>query len=378
MKILFIITKSNWGGAQKYVFDLAIGLPTDRYEVKVACGGSGELVQRLVKAGIEVLPINSLGRDISVSKDTSSFRELWNLIRKERPDVLHLNSSKVGGIGALVGRILRVRRIIFTAHGWAFNEDRSFLQKITAKFFHWLTIILCHQVVAVSNNTASAFKKWPFVSKKFTVIHNGITANTGYGKKGARLALVEMYPKLKKSLDNSHTILVGTIAELHPVKNLNMAIRAMSQLGKDFIYIVMGEGQERENLEKFISSLKLEDRVFLLGHVPDASQYIKALDVFVLPSRSEALGYVLLEAGLQEAPVIATAVGGIPEIIEDMKTGMLIKPGSSREISHAISFLAEHADIRKQCAIALHDKVKKDFSIEKMIENTEKIYDIKD
>src|SRR3989338_7813734 len=93
-KILFVITKSNWGGAQRYVFDLATHLPKEEFEVVVALGGMGLLAQKLQAEGTMIYHSEWLGRDISVGKDIKSFLELYRLFKKERPDVVHLNSSK--------------------------------------------------------------------------------------------------------------------------------------------------------------------------------------------------------------------------------------------------------------------------------------------
>ncbi len=378
MRILFLITKSNWGGAQKYVYELATSLASERYEVKVAAGGSGPLIQKLKEAGVEVIPIGSLGRDINVGKDAATFGQLWKIIRREKPDVLHVNSSKAGGIGAFVGRMLGVKKIIFTAHGWAFNEDRPWYQRIVIKFLHWTTIVLCHTTIAVSQNIKDAFKGWPLVGGKIVVVHNGVKSDTSYGKSGARQALAGMFPQLKAALSHKDLFWIGTIAELHPVKNLDVALQAIKLLvgtaNQHFLYTIMGEGRDRARLEKMIIELGLAERVFLLGHVPDASQYMKAFDVFLLPSRSEALAYVILEAGAQETPVIATAVGGIPEIIDDMKSGVLVLPGKPAEIAHAIRFYAEHSDIAREHANTLHKRVLELFSLKKMVKKTEGMY----
>lgn len=381
MKIVYLITKSNWGGAQKYVYELATSLPRDKFEPRVIAGGNGPLITRLEDASIKVIPIENLGRDVDTRKDFAAFRELWQIIKREKPDVLHINSSKAGAMGALIGRMLRIPKIVFTAHGWAFNEDRPIQQKIIIKILHWLTIILCHQTIAVSENIKNAFNGWPGVAGKITVIYNGIKPSTGYAKNGARVALTNAFPQLKKALENKHVYWVGTIAELHPIKNIDGAIRAIHKLIDDnknnsrhYIYTIMGEGHERARLEKMIADLGLSERVFLLGHVVDAFQYIKAFDSFLLPSKSEALAYVLLEAGLQEAPVVSTAVGGIPEIVEDMKSGILIQPNKSAEIAHAISFYAEHPDIARQYAKALHESVKVKFTLEDMVRKTMNVY----
>ena len=409
MKIVYLITKSNWGGAQKYVYELATGVlqqnnlnnnsqsPEGRdlnalkYEVKVIVGGNGPLVEKLKSAGIEVISIDSLSNVVGFKKEIQTLADLWKIIRKEKPDVLHVNSSKAGIIGALIGRILRVPKIIFTAHGWAFNEDRPFWQKIILKILHWFTLVLAHQTIAVSENIKNSFNGWPLLTGKITVIHNGIKSGTSYSRNGARQELLNKFPQLKKSLENKHLFWIGTIAELHPVKNLDQALIAIRELidinnkqsihskqtninKAQFLYTIIGEGNQRVHLEKIISDLKLSEHVLLFGHIPDAFQYIKAFDTFLLPSRSEALAYVILEAGLQETPVIATAVGGIPEIISDMTSGILIQPNKPTEIAHALDFYAEHHDVAKQYAKTLNEKVKKDFTLARMLEETEKIY----
>ena len=123
-KVLFLITKSNWGGAQRYVYDLVTTLDKSQFDVVVALGGNGILVEMLNHAGIRTIIIQSLARNISIKNELSFARELWNILRIEKPDVFHVNSSKAGGVGTFLGRLSRVPRIIFTAHGWAFNEDR--------------------------------------------------------------------------------------------------------------------------------------------------------------------------------------------------------------------------------------------------------------
>jgi glycosyltransferase involved in cell wall biosynthesis len=399
MRILILITKSNWGGAQKYVYDLATSLPKDKYQVKVAAGGagatggeSGPLVERLKEAGIEVIPIYSLSNETGLRKEATTIGQLWKIIRKEKPDVLHVNSSKAGLFGAVLGRIMRVKKIIFTAHGWAFNEERPWYQRAAIKFLHWLTIILCHTTITVSQNLKDAFKNWPLVGGKIIVIRNGIAGKTGYGRDGARQALATMFPQLKAAIAHAvsahkRIFWVGTLAELHPIKNIDKAIEAIAELASEkrvhhagripyFIYTVMGEGRERARLAGMIASLGLSDRVFLLGHVPDAFQYIKAFDTFLLPSRSEGLGYVILEAGMQTVPVIATAVGGIPEIVEDMKSGILIQPNKPTEIASAIEFYSEHADTAREYARALNERVRELFSLEMMVKETEEVYGI--
>ena len=174
-KILFVITKSNWGGAQRYVYDLATALPQDQFEVSVAFGQPGLLALKLKAASITVHPIYSLERNMSFIADMKSFFELRRLFHTEQPDVVHLNSSKAAGIGALAARLAGVPRIIFTAHGWPFWEQRNSVSRGLIYFFSWLTALLSHKIIVVSDYDLEVEKKMPLIARKTIHIYNGIT-----------------------------------------------------------------------------------------------------------------------------------------------------------------------------------------------------------
>ena len=121
----------------------------------------------------------------------------------------------------------------------------------------------------------------------------------------------------------------------------------------------------------------MESSVILFGFLPQAVQYFKAFDLFLLPSLSEGFPYIALEAGLSSLPIVASAVGGIPEIIDDMKSGILIQSRKSKEIKHALDFYITHKKIQKEHGTAIHNKVLNDFSIKNMIEQTVNVYNTK-
>lgn len=377
-KILYLITKSNWGGAQKYVYDLATNLPQDSYESVVALGGEGELETRLREAQVRTIPIKNLGRDIRISDDIGAFFDVLKNIRKERPDVLHINSSKAGLFGAIAGRLAMVPMIIFTAHGWAFNESRSSSTKKALTFLQWLTVMLCHRTICVSDKLVKEISKLPLTSPKVARIYNGVKPPLFLERALARVSIIEKAPALK---EHEGDIWIGTIAELHNNKGYDAYAEAVSILSEtDYFntrpirFVWIGEGGERADLESFITSKKLSERIALTGHIQDAARLLRAFDYFILPSRTEALGYVLIEAGLAQLPVIATAVGGIPEIIEDLKTGLLIQPENPGEIAKAIGFILDRPEDAKKMASNLNEKVSSQFSFEKMIEETEVFY----
>lgn len=383
-KILYIITKSNWGGAQRYVYDMATRAAKEKVNgescsVKVALGGNGMLAQTLEAAGIPVIRIDGLERDVNPIKDFSVFFKLISLLRREQPDVLHVNSSKIGAMGAVAGRIARIPKIIFTAHGWAFNEDRGFISKLFIKIIYWCAIFFSHKTITVSDNMRFKIKHWPFIGGKTVTVHNGVDAPAYFAKDSARVVLMERCPAIKSALgeDWNKPVWIGTIAELHPIKSLDTAIDAISEVvkrGRKVVYTIIGEGQERARLEKRIADLGLSKHVFLTGHIDNAAQYLKAFDIFTLVSISEGLAYVVIEAGMAGLPVIATAVGGVPELVEDMKSGLLIQPRKPTEIAKSIEFMIEHRSTAHEYAHELQTKMKRDFSVETMFEKTLNLY----
>src|SRR3990167_1092911 len=270
MKIIYGITKSNFGGAQRYVFDLARAAQERGHDVSVLCGGNGLLIQKLKAEHINVIPLDKLERDISISKEVSSFRQILKVLREEKPDVFHINSSKMGGLGGLAGRLTGVKKIIFTGHGWAFNEPRPDWQKILIKFFAWMTVLLSHKTICVSEKTKEQIARWPFIKNKLTVIYNGIS---------------------RFSLDPSENKLltVGTIAELHKIKGLDILLKAWSKFIRKHParLLIVGEGEERENLENMAHNLGISGSVDFKGFVNDARSFLSHFDIFVLASRSE-------------------------------------------------------------------------------------------
>ncbi len=368
-KILFVITKSNWGGAQRYVYDLATGLPTEDFEVVVALGGAGALKNKLETANIRTISLSSLERDINPLRDVVSFFVLWKLFRTEHPDIVHLNSAKASGLGALAGRVAGIRKIIFTAHGWAFNEERSILFRLVVKIVSWITVILSHKTIAVSKAVQNDTNAWPFIKNKVTTVYNGVEEIEFFTRDEARASLLR---QASIPLPQS-AFIVGTIAELHKNKGLEYSIKAFAGLipkNPELYYFILGDGEEKECLNALVEHHKLQGRVFLLGFVEDASRYLKAFDAFILPSVKEGLPYVILEAGLAGLSVIASEIGGIPEIIENEKTGLFIKPRDTGGISTAIHALLNNQKKYSELGNELKKRVSCVFSLKKMLEKT--------
>lgn len=374
-KVCFVITKGVWGGAQKYVYNLATNVGTD-FDTLVISGENGPLNTKLEEVGIRNLSIDSMKRDISIKSEFRSFFELFTIIKKERPDILHLNSPKAGGLGALAGRILGIKKIIYTAHGWSFNEDRSLIQKFLIRIFSYITIVLCHKVIVIAEKEKRDVLSMPLINEdKIILINNGIE-NVDYIERDmARKKLLEILGATFSEPNNIHkTTWIGNVAELHKNKGQEYLIKAVHKITHPVTLFIVGVGEERKNLEKLIEDLKLENKVFLVGFLDKASEYLKAFDIFVLPSIKEGLPYTLLESGLAEVPCIASSVGGIPDIIENSISGILTTKKRDGEIQRAIEYMIEKPDERERFATNLKKRIESQFSLSRMLEKTIELY----
>ena len=334
-KILFILTKSVWGGAQKYVFDIATSLPKDQFEPIVAGGGKGIMAEKIISAGLPYLEIKSFQRDISFWKEIVSFFEILKILFKTKPDIVHVSSSKAGGMaGMAILTYLAVKpprgglTAVFTVHGWAFLESRPKWQIFLIKLASKITCLFYDKIICVSRNDYNeAIKNKIAPAQKLTFIHNGINP-----------ADYNFQERMEKEFT------VGAIGEATKNKGHKYLIEA----------------------SKNFPDIKLN----IISNIPNASKYLKNFDIFVLPSLKEGLPYVILEAGLAGLPIIASNVGGIPEIIENGKEGLLVPPANPEELAVAIKKLIDDKALRENLARNLHEKIQREFSLEKMLKET--------
>ena len=373
-KILLLITKSNQGGAQRYVLQLASLLIARNYDVVVGYGGDGTMALELKKRGIRTISIGALCRDVAILKDFEVYRQLLAIVKSEQPDIVHLNSAKIGFIGALAcfsanrffARTSKVK-VVFTAHGWAFNDRKLLRSKILFVGLQVITAWLVHKVIAVSQTTAEDLTKYKVIPKsRLTVIYNGIGKIELLKQSTARNILLER---------EQRKIWIGTVAELHPNKGIIPAICALKEYlleDEEKIYLIIGTGEQQPKIEKYIECNDLQNKVILVGEIQYARKFLKAFDVLLIPSLTEACPYVLLEAGKAELPVVAREVGGIPELIQSECNGLLFRE-DSEIVSKVRTTLSEH-QISERYAMYWKKRVEEEFNEIVMIEKTTKVY----
>ncbi len=380
-RVLFIITLNEIGGAQRFISSLVNNLSPEKYDIIVAAGdnSTGDFLKSF-KDPIRTHLIKNLKRNPNLFTDVKSIFEIRGLIKNTKPEVVFLNSSKAGFIGSLAARSFEVSKfqsfkVIYRIGGWTFNDPWP-------KWKKWLWIQLervsskWKDIIIVNNkNDFDQAKKLKIKPKeKVVLVHNGLDAYKMefLPKEEARLQLSEIISKNSGQLPLAKNI-IGTIANLYPTKGLQSLIAAAEKFkdNKEIAFVIIGDGPEKANYKLQIINYKLEDKVKLIGQIENASKYLTAFDVFVLPSVKEGFPWALIEAMSAKLPVIATNVGAIPEILEDGKNGLMVEPGKPDQIAEKINTILADDRLRLELGIQAHQTVLFKFSLDKMVKAIE-------
>ncbi|OGG38043.1 hypothetical protein A2127_01735 [Candidatus Jorgensenbacteria bacterium GWC1_48_12] len=355
-KILFLVTQSEMGGAQRYIYEVARLLDKNRYEVLVAAGeGDGELSRKLETIEIGSRQLKQMRRTPWPWQMTKAVWEIRNLLKKEKPDVLFLCSTTAGLIGSIANRIDRgSASVIYRIGGWAFRDPRAFWKNWLIILAEKLTAPLKDSVIVNSEiDRKLALKYKIFPERKLVKIYNGIDINSlnFLSREEARQKLKLFPPDTGK--------IIGTVANFYKTKGLEYLIEAAQQVTAQFV--IIGDGRLRPELENLIKQYKLKKKVFLAGRIPDAYKYLKAFDVFVLPSLKEGFPWIILEAIAAQIPVVATKVGALPEILNEQ---FLAEPKNTEALVKKIGWMLEHPT---------RTELKPEFTSQKMIKETERV-----
>jgi len=376
-KLLFIITKSEIGGTQRFLYELVTRLNLEKYDILIASGKSlkreDDLFTKLSRENIKTIKIRNFSNMFGI-KNLLAFFEIFKIIKNEKPDIVYLLSSEAGFSGSIAAFIYRFGRkkpkIIYRIGGWAFKEPHNIFikkmyllaEKISAPF---KDIIIVNsefdRQLAIKNKIAKP--------KKIITIYNGIDLNK------IKFLPKEIAGKIIESKIGNY-ILVGTVTNLYKNKGIKYLISAISKIGNidKLHFIIIGEGPEREDIENLIKKYKLEDCISLTGEIKDAYKYLKIFDLFVLPSVKEGQPWAILEAIAAEVPIVATNIAGIPEMIKNEKSGLLVEPADSDSLATAIEKMLTHPSLAHEMTQNAFTAVKEKFKISDMIRKNEELF----
>jgi glycosyltransferase involved in cell wall biosynthesis len=294
--------------------------------------------------------------------DGSIFR-LKKLLKGHNIHLIYCADNLSKLIGGIVGKMTRIK-VVAHCHD-DFKEDS--LGKIMRVFY----LLLLDKILAVSEKVRKFFKIRERISQKVVTIYNGIDTRTYDPDKVDNSIITELGIKEKY-------LTIGNIGFMDKAKGQVYLLRAMEKLTADGITgiscIMCGTGPEKENLETFVKEKDLTKQVFFLDFRRDIPKILRILDILVIPSFLESFSMVAIEAMAMQVPVIATNIGGIPEVIDDAETGILIPPGDFEALVKAIKYLIENPQIRKEMGKKGRKKVLERFSIEENVRKTEEVF----
>jgi glycosyltransferase involved in cell wall biosynthesis len=359
IKVLHIITRLDKGGSADNTLISVLGLNKEVFKVDLISGRtnfpSPKLTQLKEQNLIQYKEIGQLVRAIHPFKDISALSKLYKNIKKGRYDIVHTHSSKAGLLGRLAARRAGVKHIIHTPHGHIFygyyGRCLSFMFIILERWAARYT----EKIITLTNAGIEEHVRYKIApADKFITIHSG-------------LELGSLQPSDTKNdvakefnIDKSDK-LVGTVARLVPIKGHEFLVKAaplVLQYYPDTTFLLIGDGPLRKKLENLAQQLNVSNKIIFCGMREDVPRLLNAIDIFVLPSLNEGMGRVLIEAMALAKPIVATRVGGVPDVIEDGSSGLLVPSANPDSLADAIctimknpslaARLASHAVIRSQ------------------------------
>jgi glycosyltransferase involved in cell wall biosynthesis len=351
LSILYIDTERFWRGGQEQLFTLMKGMQDRGHVVCLAAPGAAPLSERARAVGITAF-------DFAQNSEISplALRRLLRILRGRRFQVIHFNTPRAIIAGSLVARLegvpvrVSARRVNFPLKS-----------RLSRYKYNWLQ----DGIITVSDTIRETLLSSGVHRDLVTVIYEGVD-----------LAWVDRQAPPPERLGNGNLV-VGTVAHFSEEKGIEVLLRAVANLNshlKNVSYLLVGDGELRGYLQRLSESLGVADRVLFTGFRSDCEGLMKQFDVFCLPSRSEGLSSAILAAMANSLPVVATSVGGIPELVVDGETGLLVRPDDPGELAVALSRLIGSPELRRRLGQEGRRRIESYFTLERKLDETEKLY----
>ena len=352
LKLLYIDTENVWRGGQEQIYTLITGMLQRGHRVWLAAPSRAPLAERAQRAGAHLYSFQQ--------RFELSLPAAWQLLgfmRERCFDIVHFNTQRpllAGGLAASLSDCPRAmvcsRRVNFP---------------LRTRFSRLKFNLFMDRVITVS------------ASIQDTLIHDGVRPSlVEVIYEGMDLESVDAMPVAPSSIADDHPV-IGIVAHLSSEKGHSTLIKAVSLLLPShprLVLSIVGEGPLRAELEKLAKTLGASRNVLFLGFREDADSVMKSFDIFCLPSLSEGLSSAILAAMSNRLPVVATSVGGIPELVIDGETGLLVPPRDPERLARALQELLDSPELRKRMGESGRGRVEAHFTLERKIRNFERLY----
>ena len=376
IKVLHLHTRAIVGGSGVNVLLTLEGIPQEKFSGHLACGTKGaqeQFLDQVKSKNIIFHPLTHLANQINPIEDFIAFLEIVRLIKKERYTIVHTHNSKAGILGRLAAKFCGVPIIIHTIHSCEFHYEGVgvvarrlfiFLEKQAARF--------TDHFIAISEHLKEEFVKYRIASvEKISVIYSGIEIE--------KFKIpVDKLKKCKELGLDENDFVVGIIARLEKGKGHKKILEAIPLIANEKVkmkFLFVGDGPLKQELVTEVENSSLQRCVFFLGLRRDVAEILQIVDVVCLPSSYEGMGRVILEAQAAGKAIVATRVGGIPNIVLEGKTAILIEPNDNHALAEALLRLVHDSKLKDGMGRAGAAFVNERFSAGTMVRNINALYE---
>ncbi len=375
-RLLHLVTRLDYGGSAENVLLSCAAAKREGMDAVVASGPSS--LPTASSDGVPVVVLPALGRELSPWRDARAFFQILSLLRRWRPDILHTHSSKAGLLGRWAARLLRAFEagpsvVIHTPHGHVFY---GYFGRWKTALFTWIekaSASAADSLIALSEGEKrDHLARGVGLAAQWSVVPSGV----GLERAAEPAEGLEIEPG---------DVVVGCVARLEPVKGVDVLLEAAAlaspKTRRPFRVVIVGDGPERASLEARAAALGISGRVVFEGYRADPVPLMKAMQVYVQPSRNEGMGKALVLAQALGLPAAASRVCGIPDVVQDGLTGLLVPPDDPAALAEALTVLVDDEALRARLGAAAARRMRepdetgqRSFSVEAMTARLSKLY----
>ena len=359
------------GGVQEYLYMFLKNFDDENYENYLVVSQDYENNKEKFMDYVKDIYIVPMQREIQLKSDLKSIKEIRKVLKKIKPDIVYLHSSKAGALGRIALLFNFKVKILYNAHGWYFNAQISNKKKKIFALIERVLAIKTNKIINISKSEYESALKYKIASKKkMCIIENGIDFTKFKDSNKYR-------DETRKKLNiKDNEIVIGVVGRLSEQKDPMTMIKAFKEVyeeNKNVKMLFVGSGDLEDNIKKFAENNNILDKVIITGWVDEVEKFIPAFDIAVLPSKWEGFGLVLIEYMACNKPIIASNVGGIKNIIKDEVNGYLINKENKKQLYVAIKkVIIEHNKAKKMIQTNL--KYIEKYNITVLIEEHKKLF----
>ena len=380
VRILRVIARLNVGGPALHVAYLTAGLRSRGYDTTLVAGslarGEDSMAFVADARDVQIIRIDELGREISPFRDLVATVRLARLIRRERPDILHTHTAKAGTVGRVAALLAGGRRPPIVVHTFHGHVLRGYFGPLRTWFFRQLERWLARHttaLIAVSPQVRDDLVALGVApAERFVVVRLGVELGERVAGEQDGRAESRRYLGI-----GPERFAVGWIGRMTPVKRTDDVLVAFKQLretGVDAVLCLVGDGPDRPQLEQRAHELGVIRDTLFLGYQEDVAPFYAAFDALILPSSNEGTPVSAIEALAAGRPVVATRVGGVPDVVQEGEDGFLVEPGATDDLAERLARLAREPELRERMGRAGRDRVLPRYAVERLVDDIDRLY----